>query len=581
MDFSRLLSIDFNSSNSTLSLPSLLMDALIPGYGNISQLIYRFFGIDVGYVVSGCLVVFGLFQAAQFLYSRSYDYISSYFTSSIYIEDDDALYGQVMKWVAEQRMTKVSRDLKAVSKWVSNYQDDEDELDDDDFNVLDEKGIFNFEKWAGNIPPRYEPNYGSDRFYHEGRYFQFSREKKENQWSSDDDESLVIRCFGRSTQPIKDLLNHVKRWTLSKENKMTSVYRAPAEAHGGRMWNRQSCRPSRPMHTVSLEQQQKAKIVKDINEYLHPVTARWYASRGIPYRRGYLFHGPPGTGKTSLSFALAGIFGLPVYCISLNEVGLTESDLGTLFSQLPRRCIVLLEDIDSAGLRRDDLPTGEEETGLTSPASEPADGSEEGLTKISKTDVFPKDPTKKKAPPATKSLISLSGLLNIIDGAASHEGRVLIMTTNCPENLDTALIRPGRVDLQVLFTLATREQIRDIFTRMYSTEFDDKHVNSAVTKPSTKPSTKSSKKTSKPDDDFLELLLADATADFVDQEKLVEMAEQFADQLPESKFSPAEIQGYLLMRKRDPKKALAEIGKWRDEMLESKRSGKKVVNVLN
>ncbi|CAO2647350.1 Nn.00g082720.m01.CDS01 [Neocucurbitaria sp. VM-36] len=356
---------------------------------------------------------------------------------------------------------------------------------------------------------------------------------------------------------------------------MTSVYRAPAEAHGGRMWNRQSCRPSRPMHTVSLEQQQKAKIVKDINEYLHPVTARWYASRGIPYRRGYLFHGPPGTGKTSLSFALAGIFGLPVYCISLNEVGLTESDLGTLFSQLPRRCIVLLEDIDSAGLRRDDLPTGEDETDPTSPASETVDGSEEGLTKISKTDAFLKDPTKKKVTPATKSLISLSGLLNIIDGAASHEGRVLIMTTNCPENLDPALIRPGRVDLQVLFTLATREQIRDIFTRMYSTEFD-KHLEKATSKPSSP----SSKKASKQNDDFLELLLAETKADIVDQERLIEMAEQFADQLPEGKFSPAEIQGYLLMRKRDPTKAVAEIGKWRDEVLESKRSGKKVVNVL-
>lgn len=576
MDFTRLLSIDWNASNSTMSLPSLLMDALVPGYGTISQLIHRNLGIDVGYLASGCLVIFGLFQAAQFLYNRSFEYISSYFTSSIYIEDNDTLYSQVMKWVAEQRMTKVSRDLKAVSKWVSNYQDDEDELDDDDFDVLDDKGIFNFEKWAGNIPPRYEPNYGSDRFYHDGRYFQFSREKKENKWSSDDDESLVIRCYGRSTQPIKDLLNHIKKWTLSRENKMTSVYRAHSEPHSSRMWNRQSCRPSRPMHTVSLDQVQKASIVKDINEYLHPVTARWYASRGIPYRRGYLFHGPPGTGKTSLSFALAGIFGLPVYCISLNEVGLTESELGTLFSQLPRRCIVLLEDIDSAGLRRDDMPDGTEDTNPTSPESEAA-GSDNGLTKISKVDLFPKEPKKPTA--ASKSLISLSGLLNIIDGAASHEGRVLIMTTNCPEKLDSALIRPGRVDLQVLFTLATHEQIRDIFFRMYSTEFDDAKAVTAEPTPKPKP-TNQKKTASQHKDDFLELLLEQSKADTIDPEKLTEMAKQFADQLPEGRFSPAEIQGFLLMRKQQPSKALEEIGGWRDEVLESKRVGKKVVNVL-
>ena len=554
------------------------MDALVPGYGSLSMLIYRFLGVDVGYLASGCLVLFGLFQAGTWLYTRSFDYISSYFTSSIYIEDNDALYSQVMKWVAEQRMTKVSRDLKAVSKWVSNYQDDDGELDDSDFDVLDEKGIFNFEKWAGNIPPRYEPNYGSDKFYHEGRHFQFSREKKENKWSSDDDESLVIRCYGRSTQPIKDLLNHVKRWTLSKENKMTSVYRAPAENHGSRMWMCQSSRPSRPMHTVSLDQHQKASIVRDINEYLHPVTARWYASRGIPYRRGYLFHGPPGTGKTSLSFALAGIFGLPVYCISLNEVGLTESELGTLFSQLPRRCIVLLEDIDSAGLRRDDLPTGLEGTEIESPQSEAADDSENGLTKITKMDVFPKE-SKAKTTMPTKSLISLSGLLNIIDGAASHEGRVLIMTTNCPEKLDDALIRPGRIDLQIGFTLATHDQIKDIFVRMYSSEYDDVRVEQI--KPELKKKLPASQKTtaSQKKDDFLDLLVSESKADAVEPERLAELADQFANQLPEARFSPAEIQGYLLMRKGHPAKAVDEVGLWREEMLESKRMGKKVVNV--
>ena len=86
----------------------------------------------------------------------------------------------------------------------------------------------------------------------------------------------------------------------------------------------------------------------------HPATARWYANRGIPYRRGYLFHGPPGTGKTSLAFALAGFFGLHIYAVSLLDSTLTEEELGTLFKDLPPRCIVLLEDIDVAGLARNE-----------------------------------------------------------------------------------------------------------------------------------------------------------------------------------------------------------------------------------
>jgi chaperone BCS1 len=134
---------------------------------------------------------------------------------------------------------------------------------------------------------------------------------------------------------------------------------------------------------------------------LQPATARWYASRGILYRRGYLLYGPLGTGKTLLSVALAGIFGLSIYCVSLCETGLTELYLAALFDQLPERCVVLLEDVDTAGLRRD------------------GDQSSETLA----------------VPLATmngklvmgKSLISLGGLLNVIDGAASQEVSFIII----------------------------------------------------------------------------------------------------------------------------------------------------------
>ena len=84
-----------------------------------------------------------------------------------------------------------------------------------------------------------------------------------------------------------------------------------------------------------------------------------YSNRGIPYRRGYLFHGGPGVGKTSLSFALAGLFGLEIYCLSLSEITLTEEDLIMLFTALPQRCIVLLEDIDCAGVSRPE-PAGKD-----------------------------------------------------------------------------------------------------------------------------------------------------------------------------------------------------------------------------
>ncbi|KAF1830852.1 hypothetical protein BDW02DRAFT_506645, partial [Decorospora gaudefroyi] len=154
-------------------------------------------------------------------------------------------------------------------------------------------------------------------------------------------------------------------------------------------WLRQTVRSLRPMNTVLLDEAQKARTILDVNEYLHPNTEQWYASRGIPYRHGYLFYGPPGSGKTSLSFALAGLFGLSIHCVSLNEPGMGESQLSSLFGKLPERCIVLLEDIDSAGLCRE----GDD---LWRPGS----------------------PQRQER---YRSSITLAGLLNIIDGAASQE----------------------------------------------------------------------------------------------------------------------------------------------------------------
>ena len=319
-----------NSTDTITMLPSTLLESLIPGYGPVSQVIFRLTGVDIGLIVSAALVVYGLGKSVEFLFNKAYDGFSTYFMSNIQIGDDDELFTQVMEWIAEQTMSKKSRDLKAVSKWVSAYEETDEERNANDEDVLDESGIFNFEKWASNIPPRYEPNFGSDRFYHEGRMFKFARTRREKQakspWGESEDQMLDISCIGRSTEPIKELLNHIKRWTLTKDNKVTSIHRpAPKEERSGYPWDRQSVRPSRPMSTVSLDQQDKANIVMDVNEYLHPASARWYSARGIPYRRGYLFYGPPGTGKSSLSFALAGIFGLDIYCISLMENGLTEA----------------------------------------------------------------------------------------------------------------------------------------------------------------------------------------------------------------------------------------------------------------
>jgi chaperone BCS1 len=246
-----------------------------------------------------------------------------------------------------------------------------------------------------------------------------------------------------------------------------------------------------------------------------------------------------------------------------------------LFNNLPKRCIVLLEDIDTAGLTRND--NDDEAEQKTSKGT-----SADNLTAA--------DIVKELKKPGrrggggmgggttidgeSKMGITLSGLLNAIDGVASHEGRVLVMTTNHPEKLDPALIRPGRVDMQIAFTLATKHQIREIFSKMYHT--NDQPVDSAITlsektllENGNANHINGEAKTQQP---------SSTTKRHYSQEEIRALANQFAELVPEGKFSPAEVQNFLITRKKDPQRAMQEVGKWRDELLETKEKKMKVVS---
>lgn len=410
-----------------------------------------------------------------------------------------------------------------------------------------------------------------------------------------DQEEIRIFCYGRTVAPIKQLLREAKMLYFHDTHQKTTIYR-PRQKENRReyysLWQQVARRPVRPMDTVVLEAREKDDVLGDINEYLHPSTPRWYASRGIPLRRGYLFHGPPGTGKTSFSFALAGVFGIDIYVISLQDASVTEEDLAALFTKLPRRCIVLLEDIDSAGLRRNEDDATEEkeekeEVKVNGEAPEKpekeskkekksGDSSEDSDSSSSSDDSDRRRRRKKKRRAVRRrrkdgklispETISLSGLLNAIDGVASHEGRVLILTTNKPESLDEALVRPGRVDRQVAFMNATSGQAAELFHRMYET-----HDRKPQAKRLAGADGKKKERTHAVDSLIDEKL--------VDKEELKNIAKAFGEMVPEGEFSPAEIQGFLLKRKKSPRKALEEAKGWIEGTLKQKEAKSKIAVV--
>ena len=160
-------------------------------------------------------------------------------------------------------------------------------------------------------------------------------------------------------------------------------------------------------------------------------------SSGIPYRRGYLLHGPPGSGKTSFIQALAGELDYNLCILNLSERGLTDDRLHLVFSIIPERCIMLLEDVDTAFLGREQ-------------------SKEQGYRY-----------RRARLICSFQSSITLSGFLNALDGVVASEERIVFMTTNHPEKLDPALIRPGRVDVKEYLGYASRYQIREMFMRFY------------------------------------------------------------------------------------------------------------------
>ncbi|OTA94363.1 hypothetical protein M434DRAFT_71445 [Hypoxylon sp. CO27-5] len=531
----------------------------IPVYGLIGDKL----GIEPTYILTAIGVLWAFNKLFRQIYSFIYGIVTEHCMSSIHICNNDGIYMHVMEWLASQPKMVNSRALFAESGYKRVWKD-EDIAD----VARDSSGRYlNFSNQEAKTRKR-------ESIFDEAGSGQVFR----------DQEDIVISCLWRSPEPIKQLLAHAKEQFYSGHQARTIVKRPStfSRRYPGRCaWHEVANRPVRDIKTVVLDEHQKLQVLADINEYLHPETPRWYANRGIPLRRGYLFHGPPGTGKTSLSFALAGIFGLDIHVISLLEPSLTEEDLNSLFASLPRRCIVLLEDIDTAGLRRSPSQLQSEKDSSNTPdQSKPS--------KSSARDWKVSDLAKalKKEGEDNKTGISLSGLLNAIDGVASHEGRVLIMTTNSPEQLDDALIRPGRVDLQVAFTNATREQAKELFLTMYeggqgpplstispSSLCSEKNEASGTSTPTLLnggSSSSSSRETGS----------ASESGDLdISVEELPAIAAKFSAKIPEGEFSPAQIQGYLLKRKKHPLKALEEADKWVEGLVKQKALKTKILQV--
>ncbi len=231
-------------------------------------------------------------------------------------------------------------------------------------------------------------------------------------------ETVKVSALFASRRLLEDMLEDVIRRAYARLADHTMLYTID---RWGESWNLAGARPRRHISSVVLDGDTSATLLADVQEFFG--RRQWYADLGIPWRRGYLLHCPPGTGKTSFAYALAGELRLKLCALSLTNSKLNDQTIADLLQKTPPRSLILIEDIDAFFVARDKQDTRIE--------------------------------------------VSFSGLLNALDGVSAQEGRIVFLTTNHLDRLDKALIRPGRVDVVVELGNAGTAMLRTMFLRFY------------------------------------------------------------------------------------------------------------------
>lgn len=236
---------------------------------------------------------------------------------------------------------------------------------------------------------------------------------------------LSIQIPFAKLKTIKQILEEIKSEYQQAQNKLRIFHYS-----GG--WSINLIE-SRSMRKIMISPEIKNEIIEDISWFLR--SEEWYRSKEIPYHRGYLFSGLPGTGKSSLAFGIAKYFNLPLYYLPISSIlGNTES----LMNHVQPKSIVLIEDIDKAIIT-------------------------EEITKELPNSSFMLQRDLKAV---------IRTLLQILDGILAPSGCLFIITTNKKEAIDPVLLRPGRMDKKYEFGYAKPPEIQKMFLWFFPDEVD-------------------------------------------------------------------------------------------------------------
>jgi len=216
----------------------------------------------------------------------------------------------------------------------------------------------------------------------------------------------------------------------------------------GYCWAYESSIPKRSFDSIFLKEKHLNKIKDPIHRFIDKKTYKDYSKHGIPYKMNIMLHEPPGAGKTSLIHSIASECGANICVLNINAE-LKEESMIDAISQVnedDKKSILVLEDIDCIFVDR-------------------------------------------KANDSMKNHITMNGILNCLDGFNNPEGLIVIMTTNFPDKLDEALMRSGRIDLDIELSHLDKYQARNMFLSFFNNEEQFEMMWSNIQKYSVEPAT--------------------------------------------------------------------------------------------
>ncbi|KAH9962650.1 P-loop containing nucleoside triphosphate hydrolase protein [Russula dissimulans] len=356
-------------------------------------------------------------------------YLTAHFSQKDYPYDWQCTHvlDRLMHWLSKQPAWARSREFEITTRSVSRNQLNQSTTGDEE---MDEENEHELEHGRRKRKVTVMPSPDTTHtIFYRGHWLKITRTRRYQDYGHY--SALKVSVIARNNEILKRLVLEAKHEYEKDAEHRVHIFMADTTCATWR-WN--GARQKRPMCSIVLESDVKEMLLADCRNFLR--SKDWwvhFALPGIPFRRGYLLHGVPGSGKTSLIHSLAGELGLDIFVVSLSSKGMSDDTLSTLMGNVPSRCILLLKDLDAAftrGISRDSTSTG-----------------------------APTVPTKAAAEANDGSTLSSSGLLNSLDRVAAVEGLLLFATTNHIERLDPALSRAGRMDVWVNFTNATKWQV--------------------------------------------------------------------------------------------------------------------------